>query len=160
MESPAVGGANGETGNTSLKRTYGEMAAKDLSRVFYHRISSKLLVDSMPRVKQLQLTVNHLKQVVSFYQQITPPCVHATDPDPENLYCSRCDGALSCMDWKREEQLVNCANHYERKTCEECDIQLCPDCVSTCVIGFDTFCDECLHIHAQECQACRLEFIM
>lgn len=142
------------------KRSYGEMASRDLAKVFFHHVSKKIIVDAMPRVQHLEQTVNTLRQTVSFYQQICPPCVTNVDPHPDNLYCYDCGNSLSCIDWKHQRQFEDCSGHDERRMCSECDIQLCPNCITTCATGMEEYCADCLHMHAQTCQACRLEFIM
>jgi len=142
------------------KRTFGEMATHDLSRVFFQTISKKLLIDAMPRVQALERRVERLRSRVQYYTSICPECVTDVHPDPDLLYCAECDRTLSCMDWKNEQQHVSCENHPERTFCSDCDITLCPECVTTCIISTDEYCETCLHDHAQTCQPCRLEYIM
>lgn len=144
------------------KRSFDEMAATDLARVFYKTVSKKLLTDAMPRVRQLEREVNYLESQVAYYENICPPCVTAqTDLNPSYLYCEECDTPLSCMDWKNQKQLTNCESHPDEPVaCSDCDVRMCPDCARTCMIGMEDYCDTCLHDHAQTCQPCRLEFIM
>jgi len=145
----------------SGKRTFDEMAAADLARVFFQTVSKKVIVDAMPKVHRQQQIINYLESKVAFYENICPPCVtNQKDCQVEYLYCDDCDQPLSCMDWKNNQQLTNCDLHPEPTPCSDCDVKMCPDCVHTCVLGMEEFCYTCLHYHAQTCQPCRLEGIM
>ena len=142
------------------KRSFAELATEDLSRVFFQTISKKVIIDAMPQVRELKRHNGILRDVIRNFQTICPPCVVDTRLRASELYCADCDQPLSCMDWKNQRQLADCASHPERTTCGECDMTLCPECVTSCVIAADEYCATCSHDHAQTCQPCRLVYFM
>jgi hypothetical protein len=69
-------------GSGGNKRSFAEMATQDLSRVFFQTISKKVIVDAMPRVRELQNRELRLREIIRNYQTICPPCVIDTNLQP------------------------------------------------------------------------------
>lgn len=137
------------------KRKYDELAAKDLSRVFFKTISERLIIDAMPKVKHLKKVVEWMEARLEYYQKVSPSCVCDNEGTADDLYCETCNAALSCAVWKSNSYLRDCSNHAIGVECCECQTKNCSECVEQCPDDSSEYCPSCFLDHASDCRQCR-----
>lgn len=137
------------------KRRFDELAARDLSRVFFHTLGKEALTTRDLRVQNLNRVNAQMEKRLHFLENILPPCVTARDLEFDDLYCSDCDCPLTCMDYQMQVCLRDCSQHSEMNRCCECDASLCDQHKFECFHNSEQFCNLCLMEHSPHCVDCR-----
>lgn len=123
-------------------------AAQEASRVFFRLVEEGALDINNQRVKQLEAHVCELADRVNAFEAIVPQC---SWPENRHNCCGDgCENSTKCSDFNNND----CADHYTRAPCSECQKEFCEECLVECEDDSAKLCHDCYEEHYTACLAC------